>query len=226
MRNIFLLSFIISALFFSNVNAENNPFSFIKKSNSNFLPAPSYSKKIVEGGFYFHLGLMVPTKNYYCPKGVNNNTNERFNIGGGLEIGDLFQLAESKSNVSFGLRFTYLNALYTSYSNNGKTTEQVLQGSAFDLGPSFTIGLDKQNAIDIYYQLCPTYMYNLKDTLGYTSSGSFGLNHTFALGYRFNLLSIAVIYNMGNVKYIDAKTNDKYMKHRMDHFRFCVGMMF
>ena len=173
-----------------------------------------------------HLGLFIPTKNYYCPKGVVNKTKERFNLGADLEIGALFQLVESRSNASFGLRFTFLNALYTSYATSDSTHEQVLQGSAFDFGPCFTIGLDKKNAIDIYYQFCPTYMYNLNDTANYTVSGSFGLNHSFGVGYRYDVLSVGFSYNLGNVKYIDATTNDKFMKHRMDHFRFFVGVMF
>lgn len=226
MRKFCLLSVIISAFIVSNLFAGNDPNYITKKSNSKYLPAPSYKKEIIEGGFYFHLGVMIPTKNYYCPKGIRNNTNERFNIGGGLELGDLFALAETKGNSTIGLRVTFINAQYTSYSYKGKMTEQVLQGSIFDLGPNFCIGLDNENAIDIYYQICPTYMYNTKDTASYTASGSYGLNHTFGIGYRYNLLSVGATYNLGNVKYFEATTNDKYMKHCMDHFRIYLGMMF
>jgi hypothetical protein len=189
-------------------------------------PAPMYSKKIEEGGFYLHFGALLPTKNFYCPKGVVNKTSERFSLGGGIEIGELFQLIESRSKASFGLRFTFLNALYNTYSDSGKTIVKVLQGSAFDLGPCFTVGFDEHNAIDMFYQLCPTYMFNPEDTADYTNSGSFGLVHTFGIGYRYNLLSIGATFNLGNVKYIDATTNDKFMKHRMDYFRFYIGMMF
>jgi hypothetical protein len=226
MRKICLLSVIISTFITSTTIAGNDPINSTKKSDSKYLPAPSYTKKITEGGFYFHLGVMLPTKNYYYPKGVLNTTDKRFSVGGGLELGDLFALVETHSDACIGLRVTLINALYTSFSYEGKTVDQVLQGSIFDLGPNFTIGLDKQNAIDIYYQFCPTYMYNLKDTITYTASGAYGFNHTFGVGYRYNLLSVGATFNLGNVKYIDATSNDKYMKHCMDHFRFFVGMMF
>jgi hypothetical protein len=226
MKNIFFLFIILSALSFTTVSAGNEPFNLIKKSNTNFSSPPSYKKEIIEGGFYFHLGVMLPTKNYYMPKGVRNTTDERFGIGGGLELGDYFGFSKVGKNASIGLRVTLLNALYTTYSKNGKTTDQVIHGSAFNLGPNFSIGLGDVNAIDIYYMICPTYMYNLKDTASYTASGSWGLIHEFGLGYRYNLLSIGATYNLGNVKYVDAETNDKYMKHCMDHFRFYIGMMF
>lgn len=227
MRKICFLSAILSVFTVSIVSAGNDPETRSKKSTSAIFSTPVTNKKITEGGFYIHLGVMLPTKNYYCPKGVINKTDERFSIGGGLELGDLFELVENKNNTSLGLRFTLLNAVYTSYSYNGKITEQVLEGSAFDLGPNFTIGLDEENAIDIFYQFCPTYMRNLKDTASYTSSGSYGFIHEFGIGYRYNLLSIGATYNIGNVLYIDAEnTSDKYMKHCMDHFRFYVGMMF
>jgi hypothetical protein len=224
--NIFILLGLALIVFSSSTIAGNDPIFLLNKSKDNVPPSTMSSKKIVEGGFYVHFGMFLPTKNYYCPKGFENKTSNKFGLGYGVELGELFQLVESRSAASFGLRFTFLNAVYTTYTSNNKTTEQVIQGSAFDFGPCLSLGLDNKNAIDLFYQFCPTYMYNFKDTANYTNSGSFGLNHVFGIGYRYSILSIGAVYNMGNVKYIDATNNTDLMKHRMDHFRFYVGLMF
>lgn len=207
------------------LKAEIHPEGRLKnETNINYF-FPGYTKKIYEGGFYIHPEVMLPAKNYFMPKGMSDKTIERFNIGAGLEIGNIFQLVEYKNYTSWGLRFTLLNVMYTSNSKDGKILSRILQGSAFDFGPCFNIGLDKLNALIIYYQLCPTYMYNTEDSAAYAASGAFGLNHEFGLNYRFKFLSIGIVYNFGKVKYIDATTNDKFMKPRLDHFRFFVGIM-
>lgn len=223
-----IIPFLVLSIVFSSqlAHADNNPESRLNNSFKLVKSAPGYTKKITQGGTYLHLGLMVPSKNYMWPKDTVNPTNDRFNLGFGLEIGELFQLSEGKGDVSFGLRFTIINALYTSYVINGKTVSHMLQGSAFDLGPCLSIGLDKQNAIDLYYQLCPTYVWDTQDSSSFGASGAFGINHTFGLGYRFKVLSIGGVYNLGNAKYIDAPNKDSFYKRRLDHFRFYIGFMF
>lgn len=218
-----ILSFIISSFI---ANANNNSEKRLRNSFKLVKSAPGYQKKITEGGTYFHLGLMLPSKNYMWPKDIENSTNNKYNLGAGLEIGELFQLTESRGNVSLGLRFTIINALYTSYSDSGKTISHMLQGSAFDIGPCLTIGLGEKNALDFYYQLCPTYAWDTQDTTSFGSSGAFGLNHIFGFGYRFNILSIGAVYNLGNAKYVETSSKDSFYKRKLDHFRFYVGIMF
>jgi hypothetical protein len=226
MRKICLFSSIISIFIISQVLAGNDPFSFTKNSSSKFSPALASKKEVNEGGFYIHLGVMAPTKNYYYPKGVLNTTDKRFSIGGGLELGELFLLTKNRSNSSIGARLTLVNAEYTTYSFDGKVKDQIIEGSIFDLGPNITIGFNEHHAVDLYYQFCPTYMYNFKDTIEYTTSGSYGFIHSFGFGYRYSQLSFGATYSIGNVLYLDATSNSKYMKHCMDHFRFYIGVIF
>jgi hypothetical protein len=224
MKGLLLISCFLITSFLMAGNHPDNPFK--KEIQLNY-SAPGYSKKIIEGGTYIHLQAMIPTKNYFLAyKGKTNDSLGKFGVGFGLEIGELFQLVESRSNNSLGLRMTILHAFYTSYSFKDSTVAHVLQGGILAFGPNLTIGFNDQSAIDIFYQFVPTYMFNTQDTTSYGASGAYAFLHQFGLGLRFNLLSFGASYTLGNGRYIDAPKNASIYKPRLDHFRIHVGLMF
>jgi len=183
------------------------------------------SKDITDGGFFLHVGAMFPSKNYFCPVSYNNSTSERFSTGVNFEAGSMFKLVKLLKKT-IGIRVTWLSANYTTYKYQGKIYDQILQGSVLKCGPYFTYGINDDMAVDIFYQINPTYAIDLKDTSD--NSGYMGVTHSFGLGYRFKILSVGFDFNFGHVKYIDPPilADDDMWKPRLGYIRLFAGLKF
>ncbi|MBL4653011.1 MAG: hypothetical protein JKY53_09155 [Flavobacteriales bacterium] len=235
------------------------------------IQATAGNKGITEGGFFLHynpyyasarygfasVGTITVNEGYSDEYELTETETEvylglsrsvgRYKWGHGLEIGNIFRLVDFEP-MAISLRVTWLDFGYSGFKANSAFSDYDIIGGAFDLrllkiGPSFTYALSDQMAIDVFYQLSPTFI-----AAGYAgeytdlSTGDtefvgygliqYGLGHEIGLTYRFDILSIGLGYGMGNMKaivptiYEGDNTYSFEGKANINTFRLMVGMKF
>jgi hypothetical protein len=202
---VFITMFI---LFSGIIMAGNDPEGLrsFGKTNRSF-GETEWIKKMCDGGFYIHLGLIVPTKQSYLPLGADNNSDDKFGLGPHLEIGNMVLINEFNDNA-VGLRATWLNVTYTKWSND-TVDASYLHASPLRIGPYLSFELADEVGLDVYYQIGASYAINFNvDTMPYTgrpNTGYFGFTHNIGAGIRYQMYSFGMDLNLGTMKYTDKE---------------------
>ena len=181
------------------------------------------SKGITESGFFAHLGGIIPSKNYFFPPDIDNDTDIKFGFGPCLDIGHMFRIVDL-DGMAFGIRPTWVSTFYTKLKIDDTLSLDAIQVSILKVGPYFTFGLSDDAAIDIYYQIAPAVLVELNDGITFL-----GATHSFGFGFRYSILSIGIDYNLGNLKDVEAPKSASpgimgLYKVRTNHIRFFVGI--
>ena len=209
------------------LKAEKNKFNDGAEKNESVSPFtlnPSGSsfEGITESGFFVHFGIVIPSKNYFFPVEFDNDSDFKYGIGPCLELGHMFRITELDDNIAIGIRGTWFSALYTKLKIDDTTSLDALQGSIMRAGPYFTYGLSDEIAIDAYYQIGPAVLVDIYEDEG---DPYLGATHSIGIGFRFNVLSVGMDYNFGNLKYIgDNEFIDPDIRFRTNHMRLYVGV--
>jgi hypothetical protein len=205
--------FLMAGTVFSASHHEGYPTS--GKRAYSLWDSHDWYKKMTDDGFYLHIGLISPSKLCYMPLIVEeNNSSDKYGAGPHLEIGNMFTITDFKNKHALGLRITWLNASLSTYSvDNYKSS--YLQGSVLRLGPYFTFLLDDEMALDLFYQIGPSYAWDYEmDTtmLGNWNTGYFGMTHNIGAGFRYTRYSAGFDMNFGNVKFTNKDELDQLSK--------------
>jgi len=182
------------------------------------------AKDITDGGFFFHLTANIPSKNYFFPPDYDNDTDKKFGFGGGFELGTMFKISDV-SNNAIGVKALWLSAMYTGMKINDTLQYGAAHGSTLRVGPYFTVGINKDMAIDFYYTIGPTGVFEVWEGL----SNYLGVTHNVGASYRMNILSVGMDFNFGSIKDFDCFNEDTtgfedLCKARTTHLRFFVGI--
>ena len=186
-------------------------------------------KDITDGGFFVHLVLGMPSINYGYPPNFDNDDSEyKFGVGPGLELGNMFKITDV-SQHAFGVKAVWMSSMYSSFKIQVNDTLSFnfgqFQGSVLRIGPYFTVAMTDNMAMDIYYTAGVSVMFGANDA----SNENLGLTHNFGIGYRVSVLSVGLDYNFGAIKAfnndfeIPASQVDDY-KVRTTHLRLFVGV--
>lgn len=204
---------LISGAVFSSTNRGGFP-DYGNRAYS-LWDSQDWYKKMTDDGFYLHIGMISPSKLTYFPLIVEeNNSSDKFGMGPHLEIGNMFTITDFNNTHALGLRITWLNASHSSYSDKD-IKSSYLQGSVLRLGPYFTFLVNDEMALDLFYQIGPTYAWDYEmDTtvLGNWNTGYFGMTHNLGLGFRYTRYSAGFDMNFGNVKFTNKDELDQLSK--------------
>ncbi|MBL4656387.1 MAG: hypothetical protein JKX73_00175 [Flavobacteriales bacterium] len=184
-------------------------------------------KDITDAGFFVHLVLSIPSMNYGYPPNLDNDDSEfKFGVGPGLELGNMFKINDVGNNA-IGVKAVWLSTMYTAFKIEVNDTLSynfgMIQGSALRVGPYFTMGLTDEMAIDLYYTAGASIMIGVNDASG----ENLGLTHNAGVGYRFSVLSVGFDINFGAIKSLDGDIPDSLVedyKSRTNHIRLFVGV--
>jgi len=217
---------LIAVIAFGCIQLKAEKINSNQASESSLAVGPVASDGDKGGGFFIHFSGMLPSKNYMIPKAFENESDLKYGFGGGFELGNMFEITQFGSN-SIGVRAVWFGATYTSQKVNDSTSFGIAQASTAKFGPYFSAGLENDMAVDVYYQLAPTFaveVINGGDPL-------LGISHSLGAGFRMKVLSVGMDYNFGNITDFtnvgDAPDEYKdWFKVRTNHFRFFIGFMF
>ena len=184
-------------------------------------------KDMTDGGFFVHLTVNIPSMNYgWSAAFTNTDSKLKYGLGGGLELGNMFKISDV-SNNALGVKATWLSAMYSSLKLDDTTSVSAIQGSLLRVGPYFTIDVNDNMAIDVFYTAGATILI-LADAF---DSQGLGLTHNLGVGYRMDVLSVGFDFNFGKVKDLDAQSNTEgitlpaeWFKYQTTHMRFFVGV--
>jgi hypothetical protein len=241
----FLLSFGIITMYGGNNPEKSN--SVLKSSfKLNYSPLKKKAQSLDEKGFYFNIGLSMPSKNCYVSLDTSNSSSDKYKSGISLELGNSFHIANIENNA-IGIRVSWLKATYNTfsktYSLGGTSTtfnSNYLQGSILRIGPYFSYDLRNDMVVEAFYQFGPTYCYDVKDTAivpGFVSTnvGFFGITHNIGVDFRYQKFYGGFDLNFGNVKYLakdviknklqysDKDFHDEFTL-RTSYFRLFIGI--
>ena len=186
-------------------------------------------KDITDGGFFVHLTGNIPSLNYGNPQGLDNTDSEfKFGFGGGLELGNLFKITDV-SQHAFGVKAVWLSSMFSSMTLDDTTSIIALQASVLRVGPYFSLGINDNMAIDLYYTVGTSILIFANDGEG----EALGMTHNVGVAYRMSVLSVGMDFNFGKVKDTDCFGENSdfgsfagidFCKIRTTHIRMFVGV--
>lgn len=221
MKKINLILILICSVFFSQKSMAHNESNSIGKGI--LIPASKSKKKgndICKSGFFLNLGIFIPSKNYSFPTDFDNDSDEKFSLGYNFELGNLFRLVDM-DDKAISLRATWFSASYTNFKYNGKVITNVIQASLIKLGPSFTVATSEDMAIDAFYQVAPTLIWDLDFDTRYL-----GATNSIGAALRFQIFTLGLDYNLGNITALDSFNDTNKYKIRTNHLRLFAGFKF
>lgn len=221
MKNFYLILILICSVFFSQIVRADNETSIIGKGL--LLPASKSKKKgndICKSGFFLNLGVFLPSKNYLMPTDFDNTSDEKFSLGYNFELGNQFRLVDM-DDKALSLKATWLSASYTNYKYQGKVLINVIHASLVKFGPCFTIATSEDLAVDVFYQVAPTLIWDLDSDMRY-----FGFTNSIGADFRFKIFTIGFDYNLGNIADLDSFNESNKYKARTSHLRIFAGFKF
>jgi hypothetical protein len=148
--------------------------------------------KMSANSFFVTAGVFLPSKDYLNPD--YNEGDISPNAGADFEFGQMFRLYKSSSDLGIGIRATYLNAGYTSYTDFFFTISVLTAG--VKVGPQLTIPFTDNVGGFLYYQIGGQYVVEMFES---ESIGFFGLTHDVALGAKFKDFDLGAGYHMGGL---------------------------
>ena len=220
--------FILACL---NVNAGDN--KVITENNNCGAPfsITAFNKKdkdkMLKSGFFFHMGVFIPFKNYMFPDVLSDiDSSETFGIGPDFELGNMFKI-KSFDQQAFGLRATWLSAGLTKLMFDDTSGLRAFNGTIARVGPYFTYS-NNDIAFDVFYQIGPSYGIVLDEKWNdFGFDGALGLTHELGLTFRYKVLSLGTGLRFGKIKDVDnlnQKINKEWYLYRTGNIRFFVGI--
>ena len=126
--------------------------------------------------------------------------------------------------IVIGVKVSWLSLNYSTFKIENKLQYQVIQANLFKVGPYFTRGLSDEMAIDIFAQIAPVYMYNLKDAT--ENHGYAGFTYSLGFELRYEGATIGTDYNIGRASLIDKHAGLFFTKPQISYFRIFLGYKF
>jgi hypothetical protein len=197
------------------------------------------SKEITDGGFFFHIGGIMPSKGYMLPKAFtsedlndiyDNGNVPRYGTGVDFELGNMFKIAKL-GDKAIGLRATWFGANLATRRFNDTTAIRTISATVARVGPYFSMELNKKMALDLFYQIGLRTAFSLDHEWSNWDSELTGFTHEAGVGYRFDKLSLVLGYNFGHLTNYNASSemrNDPvyrdFTRARYGALRFAVGI--
>ena len=190
-------------------------------------------------GFSVNLNVGIPSDQY----GVSSedNIDSHYQLGSiwGLQLGNRWYFSP-KENYGFGLMVNWVDitaGVKTGIEDGYDWGRSVADVSFFEIGPIGTYALNKNIALDAYYNLRPTGFASVVlisdsgDDETYTYAG-FGFTHAIGTAFRYKALNIGIEYVMGGVNsegtysgsYGDENLDSQ--KNIANNFRIMIGAKF
>lgn len=166
---------------------------------------------LLNGGFFFHVGTFIPSKNYMLEVEFKNDpdfTEDKFKPGIDFELGNMFRIT-SPDPMAIGVRATWFTAGLTTLTIDDTTGAKALNGSVLRVGPYFTYKLSDNMAVDAFYQIGANYFILLdQDWNDMGWNGALGATHELGFTYRLSVLSVGFGYRFGRVLDVEYKKEE------------------
>ncbi len=196
-------------------------------------------------GFSIGAVMGLPMSTYGMESGADYPAEweQSFILGG--QIGNRWYIRRS-GEMGFGIMVNWFDVVFAEEAISSSLKTKILDISVLELGPLFSYRLDEKSAVDLYYNLRPTFLTNRLEADGYAFSQyegggiakqviktNVGLAHTIGIAYRYQFVFFGVEYVFGGLPSIDLSDHTSihpYLSRepdlRTDSLRAVFGVKF
>lgn len=196
-------------------------------------------------GFSIGAVMGLPLSTYGMESGADYPAEweQSFILGG--QMGNRWYIRRS-GEMGFGLMVNWFDVVFAEEAISSSLKTKILDISVLELGPLFSYRLDEKSAVDLYYNLRPTFLTNRLESDGfvfpqYDGGGvgnaviktNFGIAHTIGIAYRYQFVFFGLEYVFGGLPSLDLSDHTSvhpYLSRepdlRTDSIRAVFGLKF